>query len=261
MKRLFPTPSVAGDPERARLFIHQLWSAIEHLENREVSQRELGRYLSLSQPSPSDWTHGNTALHQVEVVLRLLERLPRRWRRELLKAFLREHPSLQGPELAHEPATPGRLRTLLKKARGLTFVLGATVSERTWILTALGHAYAASGPVVGWDARPADWFVPVPGIRYACDPTVPVTADESTDRAAFHLARTLQMSNGLWLRFPEHRAGLRAAARTRQVIVAETLEFEPLQVQNLFPELAGTIDLLALSTPRPGQIHVEFGVA
>jgi hypothetical protein len=65
----------------------------------------------------------------------------------------------------------------------------------------------------------------------------------------------------LWLRFPEHQARRRSAAQTRPVIVADALEFTPRQMENLFPELAGSIDLLQLTTPRPGKIHVEFGAA
>jgi hypothetical protein len=261
MKRLFPNTSVAGDPERARLLIQQLWSAVELLENREVSRRELSRYLGLSESSLGDWLQGDTVLHQVEALLRLLERVPGRWRREVFRAFLREHPTLYAPELSHEPATPERLRALLKKPRGLTLVVGATVSERTWLLTALGHAYAASGPVVGWAAQPADWLVPVPGVRYDGDQMFAVNDVPRADSIPARDVRALQLSNGLWRRFPEHRAQLSSAARTRHVIVADALVFEPCAAERMFAELVGTIDWLELNVPRPGLIHIEFGAA
>lgn len=63
------------------------------------------------------------------------------------------------------------------------------------------------------------------------------------------------------MRFPEHRARLLAAARTRPVLVADAMVFSLPQLENQFPALTGTIDLLELSVPRSGQIHVEFAAA
>jgi hypothetical protein len=251
--------SAVSDPDRARLLVHQLWSVLELLENRSLSPTELGRSLGLGESSVEDWARGWLPLQHVEALMRLLERIPRHQRYDLLDAFLREHPNLNAPELAHEPATPDRLRALLRKARGITFIIGASVVERTWLLTALGHAYAAVEPVVGWDARPAGGLVPVPGIRYGVSTEeLPAVNGRVADGSGVPTAWLPHLSNGLWLSCPAHRARLLVVARRRHVIVADAIRFEPVQLPLLFPEQAGTLDLLRLTVREPEQIDVEF---
>jgi len=225
-----------GDPARAQLLIRRLWSALEAIEGRRVTNQELGDCLPLSDTALGDWTSGTTNLYQIEALLNLSECRNHHWCATLFRQHLRVFPSLSSPQLSEDPVTVGRLRILLRQASGLTFICGGNDTQRTFCFAALGHTYAnGMGPsqaVAGWDIHATDWLVPVPGLLYF----------GNSERATPGLLREeglpgLIMSNGLWERFPSHRSHLLKLSRVRHVVVAEAV---PMTLDRLRSETQAT---------------------
>lgn len=204
---------------RAQTLIRRLWTALETHEGRRITNQELSAYLNLPDSALSDWVVGKTELYQIEALLKFCERLEHSSCVELFRQHLRVYPTLRSPELAHDPAIAGRLRALLSQSAGFCLITGGTSSQRTFLLTALGHSYLEEGlesrSLVGWDIHEPSWFVPLPGVLYL--------PDERCEPLKFRvesIQRALILSNGLWECFGHHRAHLMRCASTHHVIVA-----------------------------------------
>jgi hypothetical protein len=116
----------------------------------------------------ADWFAGGHT-HQLAGLLCLLERLPAEVRHRVVDECCRVYPTLAHPRIAHDLHAIDALSTLAEKAMGLSVVEGPE-HIRTFVLTALGHAFAQRNPIagalVGLDVHPATEFVPVPGVTY-----------------------------------------------------------------------------------------------
>jgi hypothetical protein len=211
-----------GRHGRAQTWIRRLWTALETSEGRRLTNQELSTYLNISDTALSDWVGGKTELNQIEAVLKLCERLSRAGSIDLLRQNLRAFPTLNSQELAHDPATVDRIRKLLLKPFGLTFVLGGSATQRTFLLGAIGNSYRQASPtsscLAGWDIHAPSWFVPLPGLLYLnSEHTEPGLLREEAVR------QHLIMSNGLWGRYASHRRHLMNLASKRHVVVADAL--------------------------------------
>lgn len=105
-----------------------------------------------------------------EFLLRLLERMPGRERDEILDSAYRVYPNLDHASLKCDRTVISRLKSIVCQPRGIVFIQGANDELRTFLLTALGHAFLAltakPHALTGLDAHEPDWFVPLPGVRY-----------------------------------------------------------------------------------------------
>jgi hypothetical protein len=219
-----------GKNSRPQLLIRRLWSALETVEGRRLTSQEMSRCLNLSDSAWSEWILGKTELNQIEAFLRLCERLGHSGCVELLRPHLRVFPTLRSPELAHDPASVDILRTLLRKPAGMTFIVGGSETQRTFLFTAFGHSYlgadTACHSLAGWDTHVATWFVPVPGLFYQHDGRC-----EPLKLRLEALQHSLILSNGLWKRSQEHRTNLVQCALSCHVIVADGLDLQGLRLQ------------------------------
>lgn len=239
---------------RARVLIRRLWTALETREGRRFTNKELSEYLNISDSALSDWVTGKTDLNQVEAMLKLCERLQQPKSAELFNQHLRVFPTLASPELAHDPAIIDSLRSIFARPKGLTFIVGGNATQRTFLFTALGHAYLEEriGPrsLAGWDAHTASWFVPLPGLLYLagarCDPqTLRVNG----------VPQSLLFSNGLWSRFSQHRVHLSRCALTQHVIVADVIDVQRLRAEIM--ERETPLDLIAI-TGDDHRLHLTL---
>jgi transcriptional regulator with XRE-family HTH domain len=170
IKHTIARHSQIGKPERAVKLLKAAWTALELNELRSISQAALCRQLHVSQGTVINWLTGETELHQVEALLRILERLPEPTRHELLNRFLRCYPAMEADRLGHDPTSVSRLRKLLEERNGLTLITGGSDGSRTFLVTALGHAFqqllSREGMIAGIDIHLPDWFVLVLGVSY-----------------------------------------------------------------------------------------------
>lgn len=239
---------------RANILIRRLWTALETREGRRFTNRELSEYLNISDSALSDWITGKTDLNQVEAVLKLCERLQQPKSTELFNQHLRVFPTLASPELAHDPAIIDSLRSLLARPKGLTVIVGGNATQRTFLLTAVGHSYlderGTPRSLAGWDAHAASWFVPLPGLLYLAGARCAPQALRVNG-----LPQCLLLSNGLWSRFSQHRVHLSRCALTQHVIVADVLDVQRLRAEIM--EVETTLDVIVI-TGDDHRLHLTL---
>jgi hypothetical protein len=130
---------------------------------------ELEQWTGVPEGTIKYW-YNNQGLPTAEFVLELLERIPEKQRHEILDSAYRVHPSLEHPRMKCDHTVISRLKTIICQPRGLVFVQGGNDEYRTFLVTAMGHAFlgltARPHQLAGLDAHEPDWFVPLPGVRY-----------------------------------------------------------------------------------------------
>ena len=107
-------------------------------------------------------------MHQLEFLLALLERMPARFRHEVLDAACRDQPIFQHPKLAHDPVAVSRLETLLKQRVRFTIIHGGPMPARAFLLDAFGNSTREVNLgqqfVFGVNLQPVSTWAPVPGV-------------------------------------------------------------------------------------------------
>ena len=76
---------------------------------------------------------------------------------------------MESARLNHDPAVLSQLSTILRQQNGLVLVQEGSRSTRTFLTTALGHAWEKlhlGSAVRGIDAHAPDWFVPLDDVIY-----------------------------------------------------------------------------------------------
>lgn len=253
----------AGTSDRAAKLLEAAWSAMEANELREVSQSELCRHLGIVPGTLINWTTKATELHQIEAMMRLLERLPDGTRRGLLERFLRLHPTIESSRFAQEPGTVSRLRTLVRQSDGLTFIMGGTDDARTFVITALGHSfqrlYNREGAISGIDVHATDWFVPVFGVAYmafAAERSKLLDKIMGAWPRPDHAAALLL--NGVWSLLPEKQKEILGWSAHHHVFVADELNCTPRQRRTIFRELKAPVRFLNVTETDQECIHLDF---
>jgi DNA-binding Xre family transcriptional regulator len=205
---------------RAQTLIRRLWTTLETKSGRRIGIQELSEWLNLSDSTVSDWMNGKTELNQIESLLRLCERLSNS--NDLLGQHLRRFPTIDSPELVHDPAASELLRELFTKKSGVTFIVGGNETQRTFLITAIGHSYLSEHPgesVAGWDVHTPSWFVPLVGVYYSCESNW-----ESRLSRVAGIPNCLIISNGLWQNKPSHREYIMKCAAKHHIIATDYTE-------------------------------------
>jgi hypothetical protein len=130
---------------------------------------ELEEWTGMAEGTIKDWCN-NKGRPVAEFVLQLLERVPEKQRHEIVDSACRVFPTLDHPRLKCDQTIISRLKAIVCQPRGLVFIQGGNDESRTFVLTAMGHAFlgltARPHRLAGLDAHEPDWFVPLPGVRY-----------------------------------------------------------------------------------------------
>ncbi|MGO8699941.1 MAG: hypothetical protein ACLQVY_19775 [Limisphaerales bacterium] len=106
---------------------------------RQLTFDQLGQIMGVTRTTADYWCHDHES-RLIRSLFCLLERLSPGRRSQFLDAHCREYPRLEHPRLAHVPGTNRKLRGLLQKNSGITFICGGTDDSRTFVMTAMGHA-------------------------------------------------------------------------------------------------------------------------
>jgi hypothetical protein len=129
----------------------------------------LEEWTGVAERTVKDWCN-NKGRPSAEFVLQLLERIPEMQRDQILASAYRLYPTLEHPRLKCDQTIVSRLKSIVCHPRGLVFIQGGDDESRTFLLTAMGHAFlgltARTHTLAGLDAHEPDWFVPLPGVRY-----------------------------------------------------------------------------------------------
>ena len=205
----------------------RIGSAVSASRGYALENRHFARMMDRSTSTTSHWFGAFSQPHLV-CFFCLLEQLSPSERCRAVDSLCRELPTFDHPRLRHNPVALTGLKGLLAQDTGLTLVTGGTDEQRTFLLTALGHAFCRLDrqhrAAAGIDLHEPDWFVPVEGLFYLKGPADPVHADEPVRQTWPEIIRAnepLILLNGLWSAFPDLRSGILSLASRKHVVVAD----------------------------------------
>jgi hypothetical protein len=261
-----PSKSRSELGSRAVKLVLSSWSLLETSEHRPLRQKTIASYCGLTETALSNWTVGDTELSQLEALLKLLERLPEAGRVSLISSVLRVYPTLESPVLAHDPLAVDRLRSLLKRTRGVAFIQGERDYARSYLWSALGDAAARVGsslrPIAGLDFHADSALVPVPGVVYLGDPPDQAELRQRV-RASWppDASGHLVMLNRVWLELPQFQSEILAMAEARHVILADNTHFDSSSLRRTLGAAKIPALLLSVSELPGDRIAVSFAEA
>lgn len=243
-----PAYPIAGN----KLF-ERIGAAVGASRGYSLSNIEFARLMGRSESTASHWFGVYPQPHLVSFFC-LLEQLAPQDRHRVLDELCRDLPLLDHPRLRHNPVTVGVLKNLVAQDVGLTLITGGTAPQRTFILTALGHAFCRTDRLhrtpAGLDLHEPSWFVPVGTLLYATNSHRP----GQTLAAIRVLWPTIRSSkeplillNGIWSAAPELQKDIVALAGRKHVIVADQ---DVLSAAKLAPGAAQPLHTLRVSTAR-----------
>jgi hypothetical protein len=226
----------------------------------ELTQKRFAELTGVPKSTVHDWFYGRL-VDQIRGLLCCLERLNLSQRAALLQQICRDCPRIDDPRLAHDQQTVTVLKALVRQPCGLTLIGGRPEGARTFLVTAMGNSAAGWLQACGLDVRPPEFFVPVSGVFYLDASHRPM------DRSAIVHAlwpvilscrAQLLILNGVWNSVPELHPKIIAAARSRNVIIADG--FGPEQWnQWQWPGLRLTRASVSQSHSDNNRFIVQFG--
>jgi hypothetical protein len=185
----------------------------------------LGRIVGEEKTLTHYWFEGMEHKHLI-AFLSLLERLPEQQRDELIHDYCRELPLLQHSRLNHDPLAVSNLEKLLQLEKGLTWIVGGTDYQKTFVLTALGHSYrqfkGTDSIVAGIDLHEPRKWVPIESLTYFRSPISPVVAKKLVQKSwpeVINAGAKLVLLNGVWAIAPELHPKILAEAHSRHVVL------------------------------------------
>lgn len=214
-------------PPRTTSLLRSLRAAIEGAIGHQLSLEELSEITSEPKSTLSNWFAGD-GNPTVEVVLRLMERVPASIRHQILDGLpiSRCYPTLSHPRLAHDPVAVSRLNMILSQASGTTLIHGTREELVTFTVAAMGHTYYNSNPrqdaVRGIDVHRPDWYIQVPGVQNLnSTPNPERIKNEIASRWTTIQEATsgLIIFNGIWPQMTDRHEAVRALARQTHVII------------------------------------------
>ncbi len=215
-----------GYPFAARDLFEDLRRRLAAQLGEELSFERLGQLIGKSKSTVHHW-FTIASQPQVLAYMCLLERLSSSERNAFVEAHCRVLPSLHHPWLAHAPAKVEKLLKLLRQRNGLTLICGA-VSNRTFLVTALGHAYRGAASQLrgasGIDLHRPARIVPVESVNYIDGTANPALIKELTSRLWLKVATAssgLVICNGVWSAAPDLRQGILQCSKRSHVLLAE----------------------------------------
>jgi hypothetical protein len=227
----------------------------------EQTFRWLGKLTGQPPSTTQNWFQSFEHPHLI-FFLCLLEQLPEKKRFELISEFCRELPLLNQPRLAHDPLAVGALGRLVGESKGVTIIRGGTDFQRTYVLTALGHAFERSkgGEIAGMDLHDPVTFVPVQGLVYLNQALAPAKLQEVLNRVwpAIRDSQVgLLLLNGVWSAVPHLRRQIIEEAATRHVILADTNPPAPVELRRSVYDRA-TMVTVSHAKENPSWIRVQL---
>lgn len=262
MKQNVPSHAFSTQPpNRATKFLTAAWSAIEANELRKIPQNELCRYLGIVPSTFINWTCSDAHLHQIETLLRLLERLPTPARMAMIERFLRAHPTIESEQLAHAPATISKLRLILAKQCGLTLILGGTEFSRSFVFTALGHSRKREAPdkaaLRGIDVHVPDWFTPIEGLTYLPASTTTTTLRDQAAQAWDSIGHSSWlMLDGVWTLLPDRQKEILIRSLDSHVVIADAAHSDACTLRRIKGSKDVPIHILDVTESSEGRIHI-----
>jgi hypothetical protein len=242
----------------------QLRSALSrNYGGRLLTLEDLAFMFRIPLSTAHDWFR-TSPLAQVQALLCLLERLPAEEWQQMLRGYLRQYPTLEHPRLSDDPESVKGLENLLRQPTGLTVIQGGAQEDRSFLLTALGHAISRIDLLhrnaVGLDVHEPRTLVPITGVVYFRKSLNPARLRELLLQHWQEVEKSdspMLLLNGVLSVVPELRSRILEAAAERHVIVAE----EPLSSPGLSSARASSpIHVILLSKPasNPSKLRATI---
>lgn len=233
---------------------------LSDLHGEKLTYEQLGEITGQSASTMFDWATG-AGLRQVESMLRLLERLPRSRRIGLIERFCRQFPTIYHRFLSWQERQTANCEALLRIGKAITLVQGDE-GGRDFLINALGNSASRIDPprptVSGIDARAAERFVPVDGVKYM-GATMSLARLREQCRLAWPAIRKtdaqLILLNGIWIALPELHEEILTLAKRRHVVVADSVTFSNAQFPKTFESPA---HLLSVKQDPEHRISMSF---
>ena len=187
----------------------------------------LAQYLGVATSTSHHWFSVG-AISEIQAMLCVMERLGEFHWITIFEKFLRELPTLSHSRFAHDKEGVAKLQELLKERSGVTLICGGTDSDRTFVLTALGHTFSMSDPlrrrVTGLDRHEPRDFVPLENVVYfrntiSSPRLLELVVKHWTQLK--HTTNALMVCNRILSRVPELADAIMAYAATNHVLVSD----------------------------------------
>lgn len=265
MKQTKPSSANEPNPQTRRVvrMLRRIQPWLQSQRARMATFGEMEKWTGTPEDTIRGWFAGQ-GNPTAEFLISLLERIPNKARLDILDEFSRVYPTLEHSRVAGDRTIVSRLVTLLAQPRGLAYVQGSTAEARTFITTALGHAFwMLSGPsrrVLGLDVHASDWFVPVPGVVYlnnllqrnellrAVRLQWPTLRNGETPLVVF---------NGIWSAFPELHGKIRQLAGRCLILVADESSIDGEQDARHLPPRT-TVITISPPVSESGSIGIQI---
>jgi hypothetical protein len=256
-----PRTEIASSPSRAVKLLGKSWAMMQESESRYLDRKTFAEYCGLSETTYSNWVTGTTELNQIEAILRAMERIPVRHRQQLFTGLLRDFPTLESSQIAHDPTIVNHLRRLAHLNDGLTIVYAERNYVSSFVFTAIAREASRVGTSVrkirGLDFASAQAFVPVPGIIYA-EPTV--RSEHRTELAkvlrSAPLPLTIVALNGALSRLPELQKELLPPSARQHLIIGESGNFDLLAIQKIMAGSSACSNLVKVRELAPDRFGI-----
>lgn len=201
---------------------------------------------------------------QLIAFLSVLERLPENKRQAIINHFCRELPVFDNQRLAHDPIGVSNLERLLSVSNGMSWILGGTEFQQTFLIAAFGHSFSrATGgrqTIAGVDIHEPRRWVPLENVIYIREPLSPARVKKAV-LDAWPVARSAQarvlLLNGIWSVAPDLHGEILEEAKNRHVIVTAPKIPEPDELKGV---VKGPIHVLTISQPRENEKWIRFKV-
>jgi hypothetical protein len=214
-------------PQTGSAILKKLKMAMDAAEfgrNGSLEQQRFGKLIDAPRTTINDWLHREKT-EPIKRFIYGLERLSEELRMQFLRSVCRECPRLSDKRIAHDHRAIQALRALLAQETGLVFISGASDSERTFLLTALGHEVVRSRDVAGIDIHPPTTFVPVPDLyypRHSLSPAHLAAAVKTEWPIVARREASVFLLNGIWKILSSEPGEIQRLASRRLVLAADT---------------------------------------
>lgn len=224
---LITTENIKRQNTRITLLLRRLQGALTGRSGKPATYRDIEEWTRVPETTVKDWFN-NRGRPTAEMLVSLLERVPREIRHQAVDSACRTWPALDDSRLNCDDTDSSRLRTMACQPNGLILIQGGTDEARTFLLTALANEFltltAHSGQVTGIDVHEPDWFVPVPHVTYLHNEFDLHRQQEAVERLWPRwegLKNRLIVFNGVWAAMRNLRKAISPLAAHNLVILAD----------------------------------------
>lgn len=252
--------SVTLSRSRGTKILNLLEVALAELQGQRLTYTAIAKIAGLSTSTVFDWAAG-AQIRQVEALFRLLERLPRSKRTELLDRVCRPLPTIYHQRIGWRPRQISHCEQLLRAETGLTLIQGDE-NSRDFLVTALAHSATRLDlprqQVYGIDVRLSDRFVPVDGITYVGGSLDPERVREKA-RSAWQAIHTVEKGiiflNGVWHALNNVQKEILEITTRCHVVVGDVFAASKPESHDWMPR---TTRFISVNQKRDRQITLNF---